>query len=71
MELYTDGSAWYLTKKGEQIGWCWQRVGTEWAVERAALPTGAVRGRVDELPPELQEELLAFAARSAAMEIQP
>ena len=67
MELYTDGSAWYLAQEEARAGWRWQRAGADWAVSRAVLPAGAVRGRVDELPPDLQEELLAFAARSAAM----
>ena len=70
MELYTDGAAWYLVQAGERRGWRWHREGTDWIVERAGLPSSAVRGQVDEVPPDLQEELLAFAARSAAMGTQ-
>ena len=70
MELYTDGEAWYLAQEGERSGWRWRREGEEWALDRAALSPGAVRARLEELPASLQEELLAFAARAAAMGTQ-
>lgn len=71
MELYSDGVGWYLAQEGERSGWRWRREGEEWTVDRAALPAGASRARLDELPAGLQEELLAFAARAAAMGTQP
>lgn len=70
MELYVQGEAWYLMAEGEGKGWCWRRAGEEWNVDRAALPSGAVRARLEELPAGLQEEVLAFAARAAAMGTQ-
>lgn len=67
MELYTLGEAWYLAREGESKGWCWRPAGEVWSVDRADLPAGMRRARVEDLPVGLREELLAFAARAAAM----
>ncbi len=70
MELYTEGEIWYLAGEGEASVWRWRREGEAWALDRATLSSGAVRARLEELPASLQEELLAFAARAAAMGTQ-
>jgi hypothetical protein len=71
VEVYALGEAWYLVREGEKTGWCWRRSGEEWQVAKAALPAGARRAGLEELPGGLQEEMLAFAARAAAMGTRP
>ncbi|MCC7262362.1 MAG: hypothetical protein IT369_07565 [Candidatus Latescibacteria bacterium] len=71
MELYAEGEAWYLMGEGGKKGWCWRRGDEGWSVKRADLPAGASRARVEDLPGSLQEEVLAFAGRAAAMGPQP
>lgn len=70
MELYTDGEAWYLAGEGEASGWRWRPEGEGWTLDRATLSPAAVRARLHDVPAGLQEELLAFAARAAAMGTQ-
>lgn len=71
MELYAAGEVWYLMREGEEKGWRWQQLEGQWRVDRHRRPEGAARARVEDLPASLREELLAFAARAAAMGPQP
>ncbi len=70
MELYAQGETWYLMREGEKKGWRWRPDGEGWSVDRAGLPAGVARARLEEVPAGLQEELLAFVARAAAMGTQ-
>lgn len=65
VEIYTDGAVYYLGRGG--AGWRWQQENGRWIAVRAEVPHGAIKARFAELPPALQEELLAFAARAEAL----
>ncbi|MBT4613390.1 MAG: hypothetical protein HOM68_19580 [Gemmatimonadetes bacterium] len=65
--IHREGEAYYL---GGVVGvpdLCWRREADRWVSAPAALPSGAQKVTVQELPDDLREELLAFVARAQAM----
>ncbi|NKB65687.1 MAG: hypothetical protein GKR89_01380 [Candidatus Latescibacteria bacterium] len=65
-ELYTDGQAYY-TRPGGGTLLCWQRGEEGWNCERVDKTLQLSPARFDQVPADLREEILAFAARAAAI----
>lgn len=65
--VYRHGQDVYLTGAGATPCLCWRRAGDQWLSCPAKLPDGAQPTAIADLPGDLQEELLAFAARADAM----
>lgn len=58
---------YYVRLPGTSGSLRWLREGDNWSASRADMPDAAQPMSLDQLPPPLQEELLAFAARAEAM----
>lgn len=65
--VYRHGGSFYLEGAGATTCVGWQREGEEWVSAPGALPSGAERVGIEDLPVELREELLAFATRAEVM----
>lgn len=67
LQAYRDGEEYYLCRPGGRDGLRWRLQEHAWTASGARLPTGATPVELAALPPELREEVLAFAARAAVM----
>ena len=69
VKIYTDGTAYYTEMQavGGMESLCWLCDGGRWSAGKAQRPVGVREAMFDDIPDELQEELLAFAARAAAI----
>ncbi len=67
LNIYSDGQAYYTCPADSPIALCWYREGERWACRKEETPDGLRAARFDELPPDLQEEILALAARAGAI----
>ena len=65
--VYRHGEHFYLTGAGATTCVGWRRQGREWVSSPESLPDGAQKIAFENLPEELREELLAFAARAEVM----
>ena len=65
--VYRHGDRFYLTGAGATSCVGWHREGGEWVSAPDAVPAGAERVGIEDLPEELREELLAFATRAEVM----
>ncbi len=68
IEIYcASESEYYIRLPGASGALRWLREGDRWSTGRAELPDAAQPMALSELPRTLQEELLAFVARTEAM----
>ena len=67
LEIYTDGTDYYIRPSGSPATLRWYRQGEHWACARGEMPTGARTVDFGGLPGDLQEEIMAFVARSEVM----
>ena len=65
--IYTDGKAYYTCPADSPVALRWYREGERWACSREEAPAGLRAAAFDELPSDLQEEVLALAARAGAV----
>ena len=68
--IYTDGISYYTEVEAPGSAAClhWMREGEgQWSAKEAQRPAGFRETRFADIPAELQEELLAFAARAKAI----
>ena len=65
--VYRHGHRFYLTGAGVTTCVGWRRQGEAWVSSPEGLPEGAEKVAFHDLPEELREELLAFAARAEVM----
>ena len=65
-ELYTDGTAYFTRPSGGTL-MCWQRTEEGWSCERVDEAQSLSPATFDQVPADLREELLAFAARASAI----
>ncbi len=67
LRIYTCGETYY-TRGLMRVGClAWNQQGDQWVRDAAQMPADATEVSVGDLPTQLQEELLAFAARAEAM----
>ena len=69
-EIYGDGEDFYIRPPSNPTALCWFYLEGSWSCERAGFPELAQKVEFGELPGDLQEEILAFAARSEVMGAQ-
>ena len=66
-EILRAGVQFFVRRSATTGAICWQYKEERWVGEPATIPPGAVAVALDELPPDLREELLAFVARAEAL----
>ena len=67
LAVYADDAGFYargLTRGGAV---CWRRDGDQWVASKGEVPSSAHRVGLTELPADLQEEVLAVAARAEVL----
>ena len=69
VRVYSDGAVYYteMQAAGGIGSLCWSCEEGRWSAGKAQRPADAREVSLDDIPAELQEELLAFAARTAAI----
>jgi hypothetical protein len=68
IHIYSHGQDLYLVRIGGVAGaLLWQRDGERWVAEPTDTPAGTDKVEFPSLPADLQEEILAIAARAEAM----
>ena len=67
LQAYRDGAEYYLCRPGGREGVRWRLQAEDWTASSARVPAEATPVELAALPPELREEVLAFAVRAAAM----
>ena len=67
LRIYTDGKDYYTCPADSPVALRWYREDERWASCREETPAGVRPVELRELPSDLQEEVLALAARAGAM----
>ena len=70
LDIFAAGAGFYTRPPGggQPLNWRWEE--GHWISRPDEVPVGARQVDLGELPAELQEELLAYAARAATMGVQ-
>lgn len=66
-ELFNDREFYYTRLPGSVGTLRWQQEGGIWKCVKRDVPSSALAARFDELPEDLQEEVLAVAMREEAV----
>jgi hypothetical protein len=67
IEIFTGADGFFVRLPGKPVVLRWFRQGEGWGSAREELPAQVRKIGFGELPVELQEEILAFAARAEAI----
>ena len=67
LSIYSDGQTYYTCPADSPIALRWYREEERWTCRKEEIPAGLRAARFDELPADLQEEVLALAARAGAI----
>ena len=69
VEIYTDGTVYYteVQESGGTESLRWSCEGGQWSAKKVQRSVDVHEASFAVIPAELQEELLAFAARAAAI----
>ena len=67
LEIYTDGTEYYVRSSALPAVLRWHREEGRWACRKEEVTVAVQKTDFGELPGDLQEEILAFMTRSEAM----
>ena len=67
VEIYRGEEDYFVCRGSSVVALRWYRDGEHWACAKETLPSGVEKVEVEDLPGDLQEELLAFMARAEMM----
>ena len=70
LEVLSEGQEFYTRGPGTAPSMRWRQDQGHWVCAREEIPENATPTDVVDLPVELQEEMLAYAARSATAGLQ-
>ena len=70
LEVLAEGQEFYTRGPGNAPPLRWRQEEGHWVCARREIPASAAQVELARLPVELQEEMLAYAARSATAGLQ-
>ena len=70
LEVFCEGEEFYTRGPGTAPPLRWRQEEGHWVCARQEVPAGAAQAELAGLPVDLQEEMLAYAARSATAGLQ-